>query len=439
MIMFAFFYNPQGDHRMAWRHPAAPGFEVFGLDYYRGLVGAAEAAKLDAVFIADHLGVWDTYPSGLAHYANPRLEPLSLVAALSAVTADIGFLMTASTSYSEPYNLARTFATLDHLSRGRVGWNVVTSALDEEARNFGLDAVKAHATRYARAGEFLDVAKALWDSWEDGAVLIDKATGLFADASKVHSLDHAGAHFTVRGPLNVPRSPQGHPVIVQAGSSEAGRNLAAAQADVHFIVARTVEEAVRYRADMNARLACHGRAPEDLKLIPGVLPIVAGSVAQAQDRQGQLAVLMPDLVSIDLLSTWAGVDLSRFPPDGPVPDLPDPGGFEGWKTWLALVRAEANQGLTIRELARKIANTGAVPLLAGTPATIADELEAWVTAGAADGFNLMFPLLPDDWMAFMRDVVPELQRRGLARREYEPGTLRERLGLGVAPNGFARR
>lgn len=314
---------------------------------------------------------------------------------------------------------------------------MVTSATEAAAQNFNLDEQLPHAARYRRAAEHVEVVRTLWDSFEDDAFLRDRASGRFFDPRKVHAAGHRGGHFKVAGALNVPRSPQGHPVIVQAGSSEAGRNLAAAQADVHFIVARTVEEAVRYRADMNARLARHGRAPEDLKLIPGVLPIVAGSVAQAQDRQGQLAVLMPDLVSIDLLSTWAGVDLSRFPPDGPVPDLPDPGGFEGWKTWLALVRTEANQGLTIRELARKIANTGAVPLLAGTPATIADELEAWVTAGAADGFNLMFPLLPDDWMAFMRDVVPELQRRGLARREYEPGTLRERLGLGVVPNGFA--
>ena len=424
---------------MAWRHPAAAGAEVFGLDYYKRLVGAAEAAKIDAIFIADHLGIWDTYPSGLTHYANARLEPLSLVGALSAITTDIGFLVTASTSYTEPYNLARTFASLDHLSRGRIGWNVVTSALDEEARNFGLDTVKAHATRYARADEFLQVTNALWDSWEDGALVIDRATGIFADTSKVHYLDHAGPHFTVKGPLNLPHSPQGRPVIVQAGSSEAGRDLAAAHADVHFIVARKMEDAVRYRADMNARLARHGRTPDSLKLIPGVLPLVAASAAEAADRQAQLVSLMPDAVSIDLLSTWAGIDLSQFPPDGPVPDLPDPGGFEGWKTWLSLVHAEANQGLTIRDLARKIANTGAVPLLAGTAAEIADQMEAWITAGAADGFNLMFPLLPDDWMAFMREVVPELQRRGLMQSDYKPGTMRERLGLPPAVNSFATR
>ena len=438
MILFAFFYNPQGDHRMSWRHPDAPKQEVFGLDYYRDLARTAEAAKIDAVFMADHLGIWDTYPSGVAHYANPRLEPVTLAAALSAVTTDVGFLVTASTSYNEPYNLARTFATLDHLSRGRFGWNVVTSALDEEARNFGLDAVKAHAARYGRAAEFLDVTKALWDSWEDGAVVIDRATGVFADAAKIHYLDHAGQHFKVRGPLNVPRSPQGRPVIVQAGSSEAGRELAAAHADVHFIVARSQEDSVRYRADMDARLMRHGRAPESLKIILGVLPVVASSVQEAVDRQARLAALMLARVSVALLSSWAGVNLSAYPAAGPLPALPDPGTFEGWKTWLSLVHAEANQGLTIRELARKISNTGAGPLLAGTAETIADELEAWASTGAVDGFNLMFPLLPGDWTAFMREVVPELQKRGLARHEYGTGTLRDRLGLEMAPNGFAQ-
>ena len=430
LTLFAFFFNPQGDHRMAWRHPHAPGHEVFGLDYYRGLAEAAEAASIDAIFIADHLGVWDTGPSGIPHYANPRLEPLSLVAALSAVTKHIGLLVTASTSYNEPYNLARTFATTDHLSRGRVGWNVVTSALEEEARNFGLDTAKAHADRYARADEFVRVVKALWDSWEDDAVVMDKAAGRFADPAKVHYLDHAGAHFRVKGPLNVPRPPQGHPVIVQAGSSEPGRELAAAQADVHFIIARTIEEGVRYRADMNARLARHGRTPGSMKLIPGVLPIVAASHAEAEDRQAALEALMLDPVAIDLLSSWAGVDLSTFPPDGPIPALPDLASHEGWKTWLKIVRDEANAALTVRQLARKIANTGAVPLLAGTATAIADQFEAWVTAGAADGFNLMFPLLPEDWMNFMREVVPELKRRGLMREGYGAGTLRERMGLG---------
>lgn len=439
MILAAFFFNPQGDHRLSWRHPRAPGREFLDLDYYRRLAEAAERAKLDTIFIADHLGVWDTYGSGLAHYANPRLEPLSLVSALSAVTKNIGFMVTASSSYNEPFNTARMFASMDHISRGRVAWNVVTSALEEEAANFGRDANIEHAVRYERAAEFLDVAKALWDSWEDDALVIDKATGLFAHREYVHYLEHRGKHFRVKGPLNVPRPPQGHPVIVQAGSSDAGRNLAAAHADVHFAVIRGEAEGLSYRADINNRLAKHGRSPESLKLLPGILPIVGASASEAQEKQDYLETLMLDEVAVDLLSSWAGVDLSLYPLDGPVPDLPDEGTFNGWRTWLALVKDDANKGLSIRQLARKIANTGSVPLVAGTPSQVADQLEAWFVSGAADGYNLMFPLLPEDWLNFMQTVVPELQRRGLFRTEYEPGTLRDRLGLARPQNAFAAR
>lgn len=437
MILAAFFFNPQGDHRASWRHPRAPGQEFMDFDYYRRLVGAAEAAKLDTIFIADHLGIWNGLGSGVAHYANPRLEPLSLVTALSAVTRDIGFMVTASTSYTEPYNTARMFASMDHISRGRVAWNVVTSALEEEAMNYGRDANIDHAVRYDRAAEFLDVAKALWDSWEDDAVALDKASGLFAHPEKVHFLHHTGKHFRVRGPLNVTRPPQGYPVIVQAGSSEAGKNLAAQHAEVHFAVLRSEAEGVAYRADMDARLARFGRQPESFRQIPGILPIVGATASEAEEKQHYLESLMIDEVAVDLLSTWAGVDLSAYPLDGPVPDLPEEANYNGWRTWLALVRDKANAGLSIRQLARKISATGSVPLVAGTPVQVADQLESWFRAGAADGFNLMFPLLPDDWMNFMQTVVPELQRRGLFRTEYEPGTLRDRLGLARPANSFA--
>ncbi|MQB44966.1 LLM class flavin-dependent oxidoreductase [Rhizobium sp. ICMP 5592] len=437
MILAGFFFNPQGDHRLSWRHPRAPRHEFLDLDYYRRLASIAESAKLDAIFIADHLGVWDTYGSGLTHYANPRLEPLSLVSALSAVVKDIGFLVTASTSYTEPFNTARMFASIDHISKGRVGWNVVTSALEEEAVNFGRDSNIDHATRYERANEFLDIVKALWDSWEDGALLIDKSAGVFANRDQVHALNHHGKHFKVKGPLNVPRPPQGHPVIVQAGSSDAGKELAAAQADLHFAVVRNEQEGLAYRADINDRLAKYGRKAESLKLLPGILPIVASSTSEAQEKQAYLESLMLDEVAVDLLSSWAGTDLSVYPLDGPVPDLPEEASYNGWRTWLAIVRNEANKGLSIRQLARKIANTGSVPLVAGTPRQVADELEHWFVSGAADGFNLMFPLLPEDWENFMTQVVPELQKRGLFRTQYEPGTLRERLGLARPANRFS--
>ncbi|WP_413989131.1 LLM class flavin-dependent oxidoreductase [Labrys okinawensis] len=437
MILAAFFYNPQGDHRLSWRHPSAPRHEIFGLDYYRRLAEAAERAKLDTIFIADHLGVWNRFGSGLAHYANPRLEPLSLVSALSAVTKDIGFLVTASSSYTEPFNTARMFASIDHISNGRVGWNVVTTALEEEAVNFGRDSNIEHALRYERAAEFLEVTKALWDSWEDDALVIDKTSGLFANDEQIHYLNHHGKHFKVRGPLNIPRPPQGYPVIVQAGSSDAGRNLAAGHAEVHFAILRNEAQGLAYRADINERMAKFGRTPDSLKLLWGVLPIVAGSASEAEEKQEYLETLMLDAVAVDLLSSWAGVDLSVYPLDGPIPDLPDVGTFNGWRTWLALVKDDANKGLSIRQLARKIANTGSVPLVAGTPSQVADQLEAWFISGAADGYNLMFPLLPEDWMNFMQTVVPELQRRGLFRTEYEPGTLRDRLGLARPRNSFA--
>lgn len=437
IILSAFFFNPQGDHRMSWRHPRAPGREVFSLDYYRGLAEAAERAKLDAIFVADHVAIWDSVESGVAHYANARLEPLTLLSALSAVTRHIGLIATASSSYSEPFNLARTFASLDHLSGGRAAWNVVTSAMDEEARNFGRDGNIEHAHRYDRAAEYLDIATALWDSWEDEALLINKESGFYADPQRVHRLDHAGTHFRVRGPLNVPRPPQGHPLIVQAGSSEDGKNLAARYADVHFAIIRSNEEGLRYRTDINARLARYGRAPDSFRILPGILPVVAASAAEAKERQEFLETLMLDRVGIDLLSSWAGIDLSAYPPDGPLPDLPDESTFNGGRTALKRVRDLASGNASIRQIARKLANSGSVPTVAGTAREVADQLEAWFVSGAVDGYNLMFPLLPDDWINFTRDVVPELQRRGLVRREYEPGTLRDRLGLPRPANRFA--
>jgi FMN-dependent oxidoreductase (nitrilotriacetate monooxygenase family) len=436
MILSAFFFNPQGDHRMSWRHPRAAGREVFDFDYYRQLAEAAEAARLDAMFVADHVAIWDTFESATAHYANARLEPMTLLCALAAVTRHIGLICTASTSYSEPYNIARAFASLDHISKGRASLNVVTSAMDEEALNFGRDGNIEHGIRYERAAEFLDVAKGLWDSWQDDAILLDRSSGLFADPSRIHRLDHVGRHLRVRGPLNVPRPPQGHPVIVQAGSSEDGKNLAAAYADIHFAIIRGAEDGQRYRHDFNARLGRYGREPESLKILPGILPIVAASRAEATEKQEFLETLVPVRMSVDLLSSWCGVDLSGLPLDGPMPPLPEDATFDGGRTFLGRVKALAAQNLTIRDIAQRLTNSGAIPTMAGTAEDVADQMEAWFTAGAADGYNLMFPLLPEDWMNFMRTVVPELQRRGLARTDYEEGTFRDRLRLARPPNGF---
>ncbi|MER9518306.1 LLM class flavin-dependent oxidoreductase [Mesorhizobium sp. M0614] len=439
MILSAFFFNPQGDHRMSWRHPRAPGREVLDFEFYRDLVLAAERARIDTIFVADHVSIWDSVKSGVAHYANARLEPLTLLSALAGVTKHIGLITTASSSYSEPYNVARMFASLDHISKGRASWNVVTSAMDEEARNFGRDGNIEHAFRYERAAEFLDIVKALWDSWEDEALLIDKASGYFADPDKVHPIDHKGKHFKVRGPLNVSRPPQGHPLIVQAGSSEDGKNFATAQADAHFPIYSTKEDGIKYRQDINERLARHGRRPESFKILPGILPVVAASEAEGREKQEYLQTLLPDQVGIDLLSSWSGLDLSLFPPDGPLPPLPDESTFNGGRTSLNRVKQWAKQNLSLREIARKLANSGSVPTVAGTPVQIADQLQDWFVSGAADGFNLMFPLLPEDWVNFAEQVVPELQRRGVFPLEYAPGTLRDRFGLARPANRFAEQ
>jgi FMN-dependent oxidoreductase (nitrilotriacetate monooxygenase family) len=439
MILTAFFFNPQGDHRMSWRAPHAPTHEIFGLEYYLNLAKAAEKARLDAIFIADHVAMWDTYESSIKHYANARLEPITLLAALAAVTTDIGLIATASASYSEPYNLARALASLDHLSKGRMGWNVVTSAMNEEAMNFGRDGNIEHAFRYERADEFLDTAKSLWDSIEDDALPIDKTTGIFADPARIHRINHAGKHFKVRGPLNVPRPPQGYPLIVQAGSSNDGKNLAAKHADVNFALVRSIEEGQKYRQDFDARLQQNGRNPGDLKVLPGILPIVAKSRSEAEEKRDFLETLVPERVGIDLVSSWSGIDMSTYPIDGPLPPLPDESTYDGQRTNLQRLKAFASENLTIREIARRLSNAGTAPIMAGTATDIADQMEAWYTAGAADGFNLMFPILPEDWVNFAEQVAPELQRRGITRAEYGPGTLRERLGLPRPANRFVAK
>lgn len=435
MILNLFFFNPQGDYRFSWRHPQAPGKEIFTLGYYAELAKRAEAATLDAIFIADHISIWDKVPSGLTHYANARLEPITLLAALAAVTEHIGLMGTASTSYNEPYNLARYFASLDFLSGGRASWNVVTSWLEEEAANFGLDRLPQHGNRYQRAGEFIDVVTRLWDSWEDDAVLYDKASGLFADAPKVHHLNHRGEFFNVRGPLNVPRPPQGHPVLVQAGSSEAGKNLAAAWSDMHFVFIQSIAEGLAYRQEMNQRLRDYGRDPAHFKIIAGVLPVVVNSDAEKEERQQLNERLMSDQMAIDLLSSYLRMDLSAHSPDQPLPPLPDEATFDGIRTALRLIR-HYDPSLTVLQLGRLLLQSSDSWLLIGSAEEVADALTASWHAGAADGFNLMFPLLPGDFDRFVDQVVPILQRNGAMRTSYPPGTLREKLGLPAAENRF---
>ncbi|MFT4191082.1 MAG: LLM class flavin-dependent oxidoreductase [Comamonas sp.] len=426
----AFLY-PTGHHIAAWRHPQSQADAGANFRHYVQLAQAAEAAKFDLIFMADGAGTRSgdaDYLSRTAHSYVAQFEPLTLLSALAAVTERIGFVATASTSFNEPYNVARKFASLDLISGGRAGWNLVTSANDFEAQNFNRERNFDHAERYARASEFADVVTGLWDTWEDGALLRDKASGRYFDPAGHHTLHHKGRHFQVKGPLSVPRSPQGHPVLVQAGSSPAGKDLAARTAEVVFTAQQTLQDAVDFYADLKGRLAQYGRVPDDLKIMPGVFPVVGRSEAEAQDKFEQLQALIQPEVGLALISgLTGGVDLSGYPLDGPIPELPETNASKSrQQLTLALARRE---NLTIRQLYLRVAGARGHWQLVGTPEQIADQLEERFVHYGADGYNVMPPILPTGLTDFVELVLPELRRRGLFRTEYEGRTLRENLGL----------
>ena len=358
-----------------------------------------------------------------------------MFSALSALTEHIGFIATASTTYEDPFILARKFASLDLLSEGRAGWNVVTTGSAEAAGNFGLDAHPNHGLRYERAREFVDVVKALWDSWEDDAFLLNKDTGYFYDPSRVHELNHVGAHFRVRGPLNVPRPVQGHPVIVQAGASEDGRELAAQTAEVIFTAWQTLPEAQAFYRDLKSRLAKYGRRHDELKVMPGVFPVIGRTEAEAKAKFQQLQdLILPEVGLAQLSGLIGGFDLSEYPLDGPVPDLPETNNNKSRQSLM--LKTAKDRGLSIRELYLTIAGARGHWQVVGTPEQIADQLQSWFENEAADGFNVMPPVQPGSLDDFVELVVPELQRRGLFRTAYEGRTLRENLGLARPVNRY---
>jgi alkanesulfonate monooxygenase len=360
---------------------------------------------------------------------------LTLLSALSVVTERIGLAATVSTTYNEPYHLARKFASLDYLSNGRSGWNLVTSATNSEAQNFNLDKHPEHALRYQRAREFVEVVTKLWDSWEDDAFLRDKESGVYFDPDKLHVANHKGEHFSVQGPLNVARPPQGYPVIIQAGSSEDGKNLAAETAEVIFTAQQTLEDAQAFYADVKGRLAKYGRSPDSLKIMPGIFPVIGRTEQEAKEKFEQLQELIHPSIGLGLLSGLVGgIDLSGYPLDGPLPNLPD---TELAKSRLKLVTDLAQRDqLTIRQLYLAIAGARGHRQISGTPEQIADQLEEWFVNEGADGFNIMPPYLPGGLDDFVDLVIPELQHRGLFRTEYEGKTLRENLGLPRPVNQF---
>ena len=421
------FIYPGGHHEAAWRYKESSPERILDIAYYQDLARRAEAAKFDGIFFADGPALADN----IQFASRFRVEPLTWLSAIAVATERIGLIATASTTYTEPYNLARLFASLDHISKGRAGWNIVTTSVAQAAQNFGLSEHPVHAERYDRAQEFVDVVTKLWDSWEDDAVVADAASGVYADPAKIHAIDHIGRHLRVRGPLNVPRTPQGRPVYVQAGSSEDGRSFAACYAEAIFTAHQTLANAQAFYADIKARAAALGRRPEHLKILPGISPFIGGTEAEAQRLQEEFNALTQPEYSLAQLRRMIGVDLSGHDLDGPFP--------------RALVAAEGERAVgsrfqvvldivdrerpTIRQLLHRLAGARGHWVTVGTPEQVADRIEEWFTGGAADGFNVMPPYLTGGFDVFADQVVPILRRRGLFREEYTGTTLREHYGL----------
>ncbi|GGC42944.1 monooxygenase [Siccirubricoccus deserti] len=437
----AFLYTP-GSHSAGWRHPDAVPETDMEFAWYVHMARTAERGLIDCVFFQDTAAVSGSANLDGAGAVRPRvsrqvyLEPVSLIAALAAVTENIGLVSTATTTYAEPYDLARRFATIDHISGGRAGWNLVTSQVEDEAGNFGAERHMEHGLRYERAGEFWDVVTSLWDSWEDGALLRNKASGTYIDGTKLHFQHHQGKHFKVRGPLNLPRTPQGRPVVSEAGSSEAGKELAARTADLVFTAQTVLEEGKAFYDDVKARAVRHGRHPDDVKILPGLMTIVGRTEAEAQEKLASLQALISDEAAMRLLARLCGdLDIHAFPIDGPLPPLPPSNAAKARQQLIVdLARKEK---LSIRQVARYLGTSLGHQLQVGTPAMIADRMQEWLEAGACDGFNLMFPHFPKPLEDFVDMVVPELQRRGIYRTAYEGKTLRENLGVPVPRNRYA--
>ncbi|NUP84126.1 MAG: LLM class flavin-dependent oxidoreductase [Nonomuraea sp.] len=422
-----------GHHEAAWRHPRTEPSRLTDVRHYQELARIAERGKLDSVFLADGVAL----QGDVRHNALGGLEPLTLLAALAAVTDHIGLIATVSTTYNEPFHVARKFASLDHISGGRAGWNIVTSASEAEARNFGVDR-PAHAARYARATEFLEVVGKLWDSWEDDAIVGDRVGGRYADTGKIHAIEHAGAHFAVRGPLNTSRPPQGHPLLVQAGSSEDGKEFAARHAEAVFTAQQTLEEGQEFYTDLKRRLAAYGRRPEEVLVLPGISPIIGSTEREALLLEKELEDLIIPAYGLAQLSHMTGIELTEDDLDLPLPDVPveTEGAQSRRKLVIDLARRER---LTVRQLLNRLAGGRGHRVVAGTPEQIADQLQEWFFTGAADGFNIMPPLLPSGLSDFVDQVVPELQVRGLFRYEYEGRTLRDNYGLTRPASRYAAR
>src|SRR5215831_11054407 len=429
------FMRPISIHTAAWRYPGAYPDANFNLAHIKRFAQALERAKFDAFFMADHLAVLNMPLDALKRsHTVTSFEPFTLLSALAMVTEHIGLVATGSTTFDAPYHVARRFASLDHLSGGRAGWNIVTTSNPDAALNFGLTEHVEHGERYRRAREFYDVVTGLWDSWADDAFIRDAENGIYFDPAKLRVLDHKGKHYSVRGPLNIARPVQGWPVIVQAGASDAGRQLAAETAEAVFTAQANIAAGREFYADVKARMEKLGRAREHMKILPGCFVVVGDTVEQARAKRAKLDSLVNYANAIASLSIALGHDASKFDPDRPLPgDIPESNASKsGRERAIALGRRE---NLTVRQLAQRLGGYSGLAMV-GTPQTIADEMEEWIETEASDGFTVMFPYLPGGLEDFVGLVVPELQRRGSFRRDYEGATLREHLGLPRPKNRF---
>lgn len=434
----AFIY-PAGHHEAAWRHPRTQPHRVFDADYYQEIGKAAEAALFDAVFFADGPAL----RSEAAYSTAGRLEPITVLGAIAAATERIGLIATASTTYYEPYNLARLFSTLDFVSKGRAGWNIVTTSTDAAAENFGLTAHPDPAQRYERAAEFVEAATRLWDSWEDDAVVLDREHGQYADTDKIHRADFVGEHLSVRGAFNAPRSPQGYPVLVQAGASNDGRAFAARYAEAIFTAHQSLANAQAFYSDIKSQAKGLGRNPDHIKILPGLSPFIADTETAAKELEREFNELTVPAYGLKQIRGLADVDLSALDLDAPVPV--DAFGAAGNVTDNTRSRKQvvaeivAKEHPTVRQLLHRLAGARGHRVFAGTPEQVADTIDEWFTSGAADGFNVMPPYYPGGLTDFTEHVVPILQDRGLFRTEYAGTTLRDHLGLPRPENQFAIR
>lgn len=429
-LALAVFLTRHGHHPGAWRQPGSAPAGLPDFAHWARLVQTAERGKLDAAFFADFVGMAGDNTKGIERrHAFLDFEPLTAVAALAALTSHIGLVATVNTNFEQPYGLARKFASLDHISKGRVGWNIVSSLADGAARSFGIDQPASHPERYARADEFVDLAKQLWDSWQDDAFEgADAASGVYLQADRVHPVHHHGPYYDLDSVLDMPRPIQGYPVFAQAGNSEVGRDFAARHAEMIYAAAQFIEDAQSFYADVKRRVVAHGRDPDSLKVMPGLSFTIAGSRAEAQDKFAALEEAVDFSGDLNLM----GQDVSAYPLDGPLPDLPEPENGKGrWRQLTALARRE---NLTIRQLFLRFNAVRGHRVVLGTAVDIADAMQDWFEKDAADGFNLIPPLLPSSLEDFVDQVVPELQRRGLFRKEYEGTTLREHLALARPAN-----